>query len=125
MTELKDLLKGPVEFGSFLRAAREAKKLTQQDLAKACGLKPAQIEALENKTAFPPSDRMIMQMTMFLEVDPDLGFVAAGRLPPDMRCRLPAVVLCFREFHQQSESTASGPTTNSTRAVPLVLPAMV
>ena len=38
MTELQGLLASPVEFGVFLRFAREARKMTQHDLAKACGL---------------------------------------------------------------------------------------
>ena len=84
-------------FGSFIRQRREAQGMTLKDLAGQLHLSAPYWSRIERALENPPKDELIALAACILQISPDQAFVAAGRLPPDLRAHLGQIVHQHRE----------------------------
>lgn len=70
--------------GEFLRDSRREKHLTQRQLAALCGVAFSHICEIENGRHPSPRNELLSLMALHLSLDPDLLFLKAGRVPPDI-----------------------------------------
>jgi len=70
------------QFGPLLRSLRRRAKLTQADLAEACGVDHTYLSKLENNAANPPSERLIRRFALTLSADVDELLAASHRTVP-------------------------------------------
>ena len=84
-------------FGTFIKANRERAGLTQKAFATLLGLSPAFWSRIEAGRENAPKDEHILRCAEVLSLPLDDCFIAASRIPPDLRPKLRAVVQCFRE----------------------------
>lgn len=86
-----------MSFGSYVRAAREARGIALNALAPRLGLSAAYWSRIERDKDLPPRDDVLAILAKEIGLDLDEVFVQAGRLPPDMRPHLDAVVKMWRK----------------------------
>ncbi len=98
-TRCRDVGRGPAwrysddvaSFGTFIRDARQAKGLTQKDLAsklrKSDGspLSAQYLNDIEHDRRNPPGPDILRQLARHLELSEDQLFLAADRIPEDLR----------------------------------------
>ena len=84
-------------FGTFIRAMRERKGLTQKSFANLLGLSPAFWSRIETGRENPPKDEHLLRCADILGLPLDDCFIAASRIPPDLRLKLRDVVNVFRK----------------------------
>lgn len=117
----RNILQGPSDkyenFGAFVRGEREALGRTQAEFADACDLSVGYLNSIESMQVKPPSDKVLVKigMAMGLE-DLDEIFIAAGRLPFDLRMDLRRLVTFARCYERMiTESRAIFDYTNRRR----------
>lgn len=84
-------------FGTYIRANREKSGLTQKAFANLLGLSPAFWSRIEADRENAPKDEHILRCAEVLGLTVDDCFIAASRIPPDLRPKLRDMVKCFRE----------------------------
>ena len=84
-------------FGNFIRAARESKGLNLKSFAQLLGLSSAFWSRIETGRENPPKDEHILRCAEVLGLPTDDLFIAASRIPPDLRPNLRDVVRVFRQ----------------------------
>lgn len=89
-------------FGSYIRAAREARGVTLNGLAPRMGLSPAYWSRIELERENPPRDEVLELLVKELDLDRDDVFVQAGRLPPEMRSHLAEIVKMWRRKEKRN-----------------------
>lgn len=85
-----------MKFGAFIRQHRVARNIPLKEFASQLGLSSAYFSRIERELENPPKDEVITKAAQILQVNPDDAFVAAGRLPPDMRPHLAEIVRMYR-----------------------------
>jgi len=85
-----------MSYGSYVRQLRTARGMTLDDLARKIGISAAYWSRIERDKDLPPRDALIESAVNILGSDLDEAFIAAGRLPPDMRPHLPEIVRWWR-----------------------------
>lgn len=88
--------KSAIEFGSFIRDLREKQGLMLCELALQLGISAAYLSRIERGKENPPRDDLVVKACTCLNADSDLAFIAAHRLPPDMRTDIRNIVAMFR-----------------------------
>jgi transcriptional regulator with XRE-family HTH domain len=85
---------GPT-FGQTISKARKAKSLSQKDLAgiilkeeDGTAISPQYLNDIEHDRRSPTSDHLIRQFAKALDLQEDLLFVLAGKIPDDVRKRV-------------------------------------
>ena len=76
--------RGVHEFGSWLKAIRRDRKLSQSELAKSLDLTPSFISRIESNGRAPSLD-MLVRLSEILGISQDELFLRAGHLPPKFR----------------------------------------
>jgi transcriptional regulator with XRE-family HTH domain len=72
-------------FGEEIRMAREARKVSQGEMARQLGVSAAYLSDLERGRRNPPSDRLVAEMAGVLTIPSDWLYYLADRFPPDLR----------------------------------------
>jgi transcriptional regulator with XRE-family HTH domain len=85
-------------FGTSVRARRMERGIGLNDFAERVGVSPAYWSRVEREQENPPRDQLVAQAAAILGVQLDDLFIAAGRLPPDMRDDLREVVQAYRKL---------------------------
>ena len=87
-------IEGPT-FGQTISKARKAKSLSQKDLAGIilkeednAAISPQYLNDNEHDRRSPTSDHLIRQFAKALDLQEDLLFVLAGKIPDDVRKRV-------------------------------------
>lgn len=86
-----------MSFGSYVRTARQARGVALNALAPRLGLSAAYWSRIECDMDHPPRDDVLSILAKEIGLDLDEVFVKAGRLPPDMRPHLDAIVKMWRK----------------------------
>lgn len=68
-------------FGSIVRGAREAKGISQRELAKAVGINHTYISKIESETMGPPSEDTIVAIAKVLGLDGVTLIYISGKIP--------------------------------------------
>lgn len=90
-----------MQFGERVRALREARKLTQKELAGRLGVSVSYISKVENeKLHFGdyPSEKFIHKLAAELDTDEDELLLLADKVPSSLRKRIRERPEAFREF---------------------------
>lgn len=85
-------------FGYAVRLERQRQRIGLNDFAARLGVSAGYWSRVERVQVNEPSDELIAAAAAILGVRVDDLFVAAGRLPPDMRKDLGRVVQTWRRF---------------------------
>ena len=93
-------------FGALIRKHRRLKGLTLKQISAPLGVSVAYWCRIEQDTGTPPRDALIVQAAAILGVPEDEAFVAAGRLPLDMRSDIRRAVAIYRAAHAEARSAA-------------------
>lgn len=91
----------PPSYGAYVRALRESRGVTINDLAAQIGISSAYWSRIERDKESPPRDELIEAAARVLEADLDASFVAAGRLPPELRPHLGEIVTMWRRSQKR------------------------
>ena len=83
-------------FGQTVRFHRNAKGFGLNEFAERLGVSPAYWSRVEREQENPPRDDLVERVAAILEVKLDDLFCEAGRLPPDLRGDIKAVVTLYR-----------------------------
>ena len=92
-------------FGQTIAVKRRALGLSQRKLAarviKEDGvpISPQYLNDLEKDRRNPPSDYLMQQFSAVLEIPPDVLFLCAGTIPPDIRDTVVAPELAVEAFN--------------------------
>ena len=79
-------------FGQTIAEKRRALGLSQRELAArvikedGAPISPQYLNDLEKDRRNPPSDHLIQQFAIALNIPADILFLCAGTMPPDIRC---------------------------------------
>lgn len=84
-------------FGAYIRKHREEKGIPLNDFARDLTISPAYWSRIEREMEKPPKDELIRAAAELLGLDPDVAFVEAQRLPPDIRTNMGDFVLLYRK----------------------------
>lgn len=87
-----------IGFGYAVRLERQRQRIGLNDFAARLGVTPAYWSRVERAQVNEPRDDLIAAAAAILGVRVDDLFVAAGRLPPDMRKNLGRVVQTWRRL---------------------------
>ncbi len=79
---------GQPQFGITLKQLREARGMNKNQLARELGVTASWLGSAEAGRVRPAGDELIERIAALLDADPDVLFVAAGRVPPDLREQL-------------------------------------
>ncbi|MBM4072351.1 MAG: helix-turn-helix transcriptional regulator [Planctomycetes bacterium] len=71
-------------FGSFIRHAREAKKISLRKLAKRIGVSPTYLSKIERDEFRPPAEDKVKVIADILGCDADALLARAGRVSSDL-----------------------------------------
>lgn len=74
-----------MKFGEHVRQTREARSMSQKELALAVGITPQYLNDVELGRRNPPAEGVALKLGEALGIPSDVVCVLAGRLPPDMR----------------------------------------
>lgn len=85
-----------MSFGQLIRQARESKRISMECISHETGKSIAYWSMIERDLKPAPSDELISAAARVIGVDADAAFIAAGRLPPDLRGKIGDVVALFR-----------------------------
>lgn len=85
-------------FGPAVRIKRQEQRIGLNDFAARLGVTAAYWSRVERSQVNEPRDDLIEHAAAILGVRVDDLFIAAGRLPPDMRKDLGRVVQAWRRF---------------------------
>lgn len=89
-------------FGERLRRARRNQGLTLRQLAEQVGVDFSYLSKLENGRLPPAADDTIVRISEALQMDPDLLFAVARKVPTDFRQRVreapPETALLLRKL---------------------------
>lgn len=83
-------------FGNLISEARKAKSLSQKELAlqimkeDGSAISPQYLNDLEHDRRGAPSEQLINEFALVLEIDRDLLYYSAGEVSPDLRGLDPA-----------------------------------
>lgn len=88
--------------GKFIRSAREDHFMTLRALAQGLGISPAYWSRVERDQNPVPSDVLLLKFAEILSIDSGDVFIAAKRLPPDMRPALAEIVAMYRKHQLRS-----------------------
>lgn len=83
-------------YGAYIRALRESRGIALNSFAAQIGISPAYWSRIERDMEKPPKDELIEAAARLLETDLDASYVAAGRVPPDLRPHLGEIVEMWR-----------------------------
>lgn len=83
-------------FGPRVRRQREIQGFGLNEFAQRLGVSPAYWSRIERDQEKPPRDDLVERAAAILDLRLDDLFIDAGRLPPDMRGDLRAVVQHWR-----------------------------
>lgn len=79
----------PDEFGSYLRARREARRLGLRQLARMVRISPSTLSQLERDfEAHRVGESVLLRLAGALGEDPDHFLALAGRIPSDVKATL-------------------------------------
>lgn len=95
-----------MSFGSYVRAAREARGIALNALAPRLGLSAAYWSRIERDRDLPPRDDVLLRLAEELGLDGDEVFTQAGKLPPDMRPHLGTIVKMWRKKQSRDQRRA-------------------
>ncbi|HEY1017121.1 MAG TPA: helix-turn-helix transcriptional regulator [Herpetosiphonaceae bacterium] len=96
-------------FGQILSEARKRLDISQKDLAAKVqkedgeAISPQYLNDIERDRRNPPSDHLIEQFARILDIDVDILYFRAGRLPADIRAmnveedKIRAAYIVFRQ----------------------------
>lgn len=73
--------------GDLVRSVRRERGLTLRALGKLMGVSAAYISDIERGNRRPTSDAVLQLLAPALDIDPDIVWFTAGRIPPDLRDR--------------------------------------
>ena len=90
-----------MDFGLYIRSARESAGIPLNKFAGQLGLSPAYWSQIERNKEKPPRNEMIDKASELLGLSSDDVFVAAGRLPPDIQADIRRAVQLFRGSNRQ------------------------
>ena len=93
-------------FGQTVRFPRNAKGFGLNEFAERLGVSPAYWSRVDREHENPPRDDLVERVAAILEVKLDGLFCEAGRLPPDLRGDIRAVVMLYRRSHDARNSTS-------------------
>jgi transcriptional regulator with XRE-family HTH domain len=85
-------------FGTLLRASRNARGLTLDDVAVKIGLSVPHLSRIERDRENPPRDEIIQQFAEIIGIPADDLFAEAERLPPDLRKEAGQVFATYRRM---------------------------
>lgn len=79
----------PVSFGQFLRESRLSKasggrEFSLRKVAERVGIEPSYLSKIERDEQPPPGERVIQQLAVELEEDPDVLLALAGKVSSDL-----------------------------------------
>lgn len=90
-------------FGVYIRRKREEAGIPLNAFARDLGISPAYWSRIERDMEKPPLDKWLILAAARLDLSGDDLFVAAGRLPLDMRRNLAKVVMAYRKAANASQ----------------------
>ncbi len=85
-----------MNFGELMRHEREKRRISIECVSHATKKSVAYWSMIERGIKPAPSDELISEAAKVIGFDVDAAFVAAGRLPPDMKAKIGDVVALFR-----------------------------
>jgi len=97
-----------MRFGERLRELRQAKNLSQRDLAEQVGVNFTYISKIENEKldfAQFPGEELIRKLAMALEADEDELLILAEKIPEQIRKRVMERPDAFRKFANLDDET--------------------
>lgn len=108
------------KFGGLLREHRASRRLTQEQVAEAVGIRAAYLSRIECGRVPPPSDRVCRRLERVLGFKPGelLKLAHLERLPADMR-----QLVVFQDELRRAELWLQGELTRRGRELPLELDA--
>lgn len=71
-------------FGVWLRQQCRARGWTAKYLAQQWGMSPSYLSRMLSGKEHPPTPARLYDLAEILQIDPDVVFVAANKLPPDV-----------------------------------------
>ena len=92
-------------FGQTVRFHRNTKGFGLNEFAERLGVSPAYWSRVEREQEHPPRDELVERVAAILEVKLDDLFCEAGRLPPDLRGNIKAVVTLYRRNRDTAKSS--------------------
>lgn len=93
-----------MKFGALVRDQREAAGISMRDFADRLGVSAAYWSKIERDLEKPPSDVLIEASANSLGIPLDDVYVAANRIPPDIRKDIRRAVSLYRD-HQAEVCT--------------------
>lgn len=94
-------------FGTLIRGLRQAKGLTQRELASRLEIDFTYLSKLENDRGEPPGEETVRKIAEILNADPEELLARAGRVPAELR-ELAREDVEFARFLRQLPSMSSG-----------------
>lgn len=83
---------------TYLKRLREAKGITQLQLAETVGCSRSLIARFETETDFPPSEEVALALAKTLDGDPDILMLASGKVSQRLRDILQKHPTAFAEM---------------------------
>lgn len=93
-------------FGALIRKHRQLQGLTLKAFSAALGVSSAYWCLIEQDAGSPPRDELITKAATILGIPEDDAFVAAGRIPLDMRSDIRRAVAIYRAAHAKARSAS-------------------
>lgn len=87
-------------FGSYLRACRNERGLTLEDVAATIDLSVPHLSRIERDRENPPRDEILEKLAAVIGIAPDDLFAEARRFPPDLREQAGEVVALYRRANR-------------------------
>ena len=92
-------------FGQTVRMHRNTKGFGLNEFAERLGVPPAYWSRVEREKENPPRDDLVERVAAILEVKLGDLFCEAGRLPPDLRPDIKAVVTFYRRSRDAAKAS--------------------
>lgn len=103
-----------LNFGTYIRQHREQAGMSLRALSAAIGISAAFWSRVERELEPPPKDNWLLASAQALGIPSDEVFVAAGRLPPDMRLHLRELVSAYRQERAARPESENDPKLEGT-----------
>lgn len=111
-----------MSFGNRLKERRQAKGMTQVELAKKSAISTAYVSKLETGAALPPRQNVIFALAKALDLnkpETDELFGSANKMPPDLLARVDAgLIRILRSLKAGDETVVEGPEKAQRIGVP-------